>query len=80
MVGVLKDGSINAIKIVNEGETPGIGSQVRQEPFCGRFKNKKMADIGQVQAITGATISSRAVINSVTKKLKEVLAQVQDGK
>ncbi len=70
MVGMLKDGTITTIKILSQNETPGLGIRITEPSFTARFKNKK--DLSEVQAITGATISSKAVIDSVNKKAQEV--------
>ncbi len=43
--------------------------------FCARFKGKKISE--DIQAITGATISSQGLIDSVCKKAKEVLGYEQ---
>jgi Na+-translocating ferredoxin:NAD+ oxidoreductase RnfG subunit len=43
--------------------------------FTGRFSNKK--DLNQVEAISGATISSKAVIDSVQKRAEEIKALIK---
>ncbi len=78
MVGMLKDGTITVIKILSQNETPGLGARVAESSFTGQFRNKK--DLGGVQAITGATISSKAVIDSVKKKSAEVKARLENEK
>jgi len=70
MVGMLKDGTITAIKVLSQNETPGLGARVTALDFTGQFKDKK--DLNEVEAITGATISSKAVIDSVEKKAEEI--------
>ncbi len=70
LVGMLQDGTILAIKILNQNETPGLGSRVAGSEFTGQFKSKK--DLSDIQAITGATISSKAVIDSVKSKVEEI--------
>jgi Na+-translocating ferredoxin:NAD+ oxidoreductase subunit G len=93
MVGMKKDGTINAIKVLSQNETPGLGSRItevksdttifdflkgkkpdntRKPWFCEQFSNKNAADLSGIQAITGATISSRAVIDSVKAKTQEI--------
>ncbi len=73
MVGMTKEGAINAIKILSQNETPGLGAGVAEESFTSRFASKNIQNLGtQVEAITGATISSKAVIDSVEKKAKEI--------
>lgn len=66
------DGKITAIKVTNLSETPGLGSRVAEPDFLGRFSHRKISELSQVEAVTGATISSRAVIDSVKKKAEEV--------
>lgn len=68
---------IKAIEILEQVETPGLGSLITQDDFKNRFKNlntqpsiqlikgKKPINNNEVQAITGATISSKAVVRIV---------------
>jgi Na+-translocating ferredoxin:NAD+ oxidoreductase subunit G len=93
MVGMKLDGTIVAIKILNQSETPGLGSRIsevkdsttlfdifkgkQRDPFLKpwfqeQFSDKKDFELDKVLAITGATISSRAVINSVKTKALEI--------
>jgi electron transport complex protein RnfG len=76
LAGMLKDGTIVAIKVLSQNETPGLGAQVAESKFTGQFKNKK--DLNAVQAITGATRSSKAVIDSVKKKREEIRALLKN--
>jgi electron transport complex protein RnfG len=78
MVGMLTDGTITAIKILSQNETPGLGANVSGLEFTGQFKNIK--DVSLVQAITGATTSSEAVIDSVQKKAQEIKALINSRK
>ncbi len=71
---------IKAIKILNQNETPGLGSRVAEVSFTGRFSGVEAARVSGVQAITGATISSRAVISSVDLKAAEVREALRNGK
>jgi len=78
LVGMSQDGTIAAIKILNQNETPGLGARIAEPSFTGRFANKNIQDLSGVQAITGATISSKAVLNSVQEKVKEILELIKD--
>jgi electron transport complex protein RnfG len=80
MAGMFKDGTIKAIKILSQNETPGLGARVAEDSFASRFSNKGLQNLSEVEAITGATISSRAVIDSVKKKAEEIKAMVDSGK
>ncbi len=78
LVGMLKDGKITAIKILSQNETPGLGSRIADLSFTNQFKN--INDLSRVQAITGATISSQAVIDLVEKKALEVRDLIKNEK
>lgn len=78
MVAMALDGTINTIKILSQNETPGIGSQIAEAGFAGRFRHKNAQDLDEVQAITGATISSKAVIDSLKAKAKKMQGLIQD--
>lgn len=68
MVGFLPDGTIHDISVLEHKETPGLGTKLAEDPFRGQFKGKNPGsfdlrvkkDGGEVDALTGATISSRA--------------------
>jgi len=75
LVGYGVDQMIKKIYIASasEGlkETPGLGLKVKEPQFKDQFSNKMYIDLkstkdgGNIQAITAATISSRAVINGI---------------
>ncbi len=77
LVGMLKDGTITAIKVLSQKESRGYGSRIATPEFSDRFRNVK--DISKVQAITGATVSSRAVIESVRIKAAQVKLALEKG-
>ena len=72
LVGMLEDGTITAISILNQNETPGLGSRVTEPSFTGQFANRDVPSLDKVQAVTGATISSSAVIKSVKERASEI--------
>ncbi len=78
MVGMLKDGTIIAIKILSQNETPGLGARITESSFTRQFANRGAQNLNEVQAITGATISSKAVIDSVVKKAEEIKGLIKD--
>jgi electron transport complex protein RnfG len=80
MVGMTKDGTITAIKILKQNETAGVGARVVEPSFTGQFSNKNVQNLNEVQAITGATVSSGAVIDAVTQKAKEIKELIKDEK
>jgi len=79
MVGMKNDGEITAIKVISQNETPGLGTEVAGPLFTGRFSGKTPDNLKDIQAITGASISSQAVIDSVEKKAKEIRELLKNG-
>jgi electron transport complex protein RnfG len=80
IAGLSLDGNITAVKILNQNETPGLGARVTEGDFTGQFTHKNIQNLNEVQAITGATISSRTVIDSVSKKAEELKELIKDAK
>lgn len=78
MVGMEKDGTITAIKILSQNETPGLGANIAEPKFTGQFSNRNIQDLNQAEAITGATISSKAVIDSVKTRAEEIKALIEN--
>ncbi len=83
MVGLDNEGVITGIEILSHAETPGLGANAVKPEFKNRFMGKsgtltvdKVSNDGQnIQAITAATITSKAVtaaVNSVTAAFEEL--------
>ncbi|MFH1440838.1 MAG: FMN-binding protein, partial [Candidatus Omnitrophota bacterium] len=58
MVGMSLDGNITSVQILSQNETPGLGNRVAEPSFTDQFSGKSISALSEVQAITGATISS----------------------
>ncbi|MDD5098000.1 MAG: RnfABCDGE type electron transport complex subunit G [Candidatus Omnitrophica bacterium] len=80
LAGMNLQGVISAIKVISQNETPGLGMRITENKFTGQFKNQDTASLSGVQAITGATISSRAVMDSVIKKAQVIKELIKNGK
>lgn len=84
MLGLNLNLKISGIKILSQNETPGLGSRIAEDSFLNQFKNKNSLSLDGVQTITGATISSSAVIKSIEDKalgLKDILfKEISDAK
>ncbi|MHB8154708.1 MAG: FMN-binding protein [Candidatus Omnitrophota bacterium] len=80
LTGIFPDGKISAIKIISINETPGLGMRVMENKFTDQFNHQNSLDLSGVEAITGATISSRAVMNSVMKKAQEIKELIKNDK
>ncbi len=74
-VGFSPDGTIFNTKVLEHKETPGLGSKMTDPAFKDQFNDKDPSiftlkvkkDGGQVDAITAATISSRAFCDAIEK-------------
>jgi len=87
IVGVNKDlTNILGLEVLEQVETPGLGTKVTETPFTNQFinllvkpqidwvKGVEPSNPNEIQAITGATISSKAIVNIINngvKKLRE---------
>jgi electron transport complex protein RnfG len=86
MVGFLPDGTIRNISIIQQNETPGLGTKMKETKFKDQFNTKKPGDFklkvkkdgGSVDAITAATISSRAFCDAVDRANRNY--QMKGGK
>jgi len=86
IAGVDLNGVIQGVQILEHTETPGLGSRISEvrpgekEPwFTAQFKGKQGKTVTlkrDIDAITGATISSRAVTDAVRNAVNDFLAKV----
>ena len=66
--------SIKGIEILHQEETPGLGGRIAEDEFKNQFKGKPVEPEVSVDAITGATMTSRAfkkIINENVKSFRE---------
>lgn len=87
-VGVTLDGTLNDISILEISETPGLGMQA-PEVLVPQFHNKKVdafvytksgaAADNEIDAITSATITTKAVTDAVNGGLKVVHNLLEGG-
>lgn len=74
LVGVDPELHVKGMKILNQRETPGLGTHVEKPKFQQQFIGKGLKDAIEpkkdIDAITGATISSRAVCEGVKTVLR----------
>ena len=82
MVGFLPDGTVNNVNVLQQAETPGLGTKMCDEgnPLLGSIQGQKLEekklvdgklavakDGGDFDALTAATISSRAYVDAVNR-------------
>ena len=69
MVGVSKEGTILDIGITSHTETPGIGSKVTETGYTDRYKGLPAKKGLAVDAVSGATYSSKGVVAAVNEAI-----------
>ena len=79
VVGISDEGRLTDIKILSHTETPGLGAKAADPAFSGQFHEKIVEKIvvtttppaadNEIQAISGATITSEAVASGVNAAL-----------
>lgn len=90
IVGIKKDGQLMDMKILKHNETPGLGAKASDATFAEQFKLKKVSVLtvtktpavseNEIQAISGATITSKAVAAGVNAALEYWKTTFMEGK
>ncbi|MDF2593871.1 MAG: RnfABCDGE type electron transport complex subunit [Clostridia bacterium] len=86
LIGLNTEGQIKGVKILSHAETPGLGANATADSFLGQFiqKTPPLAVVkstpkdNEIEAITGATITSSAVAESVNDAAQYVQDHKQD--
>ena len=90
MVGISKEGKLAGIKILSQSETPGLGANATLPSFYEQYKEKPISkdlevvksgtsEDNQIQALTGATITSKAVTTGVNEAIKFYQENLEGG-
>ncbi|MCQ9206905.1 MAG: FMN-binding protein [Omnitrophica bacterium] len=67
-------GTIKGVEILHQEETPGLGGRIAEDEFKDQFKGRSVEPEISVDAITGATMTSKAfkkIINENVKSFKD---------
>ncbi len=86
IVGINPDLSFAGIKIISMSETPGLGAKAADEKFYGQFAQNKKGELtvvknqpspkeNEINAVSGATITSKAVTTGANCAL-EIAAEL----
>ena len=72
MTAISPDGKISNLAILDvSSETPGLGQNASKKEFYGQFKDKAdKISVTDIDTVTGATITSKAVTNAVNEALE----------
>ena len=68
--GMKSDGTIEQCKTLSHSETSGLGSKTAEDPYRNQYSGKSADTLSEVDAITGATISSNAYKNAIEDAFK----------
>lgn len=88
-VGITNEGVVNGYSITSIAETPGLGDKAKTEQFSGQFKNKDVdsftvvkappASDSEIESISGATITSAAMVNGVNACITYFQTELEGG-
>ena len=82
---------LTGLKVLEQVETPGLGDKIREswfedqfkglsiEPKIDYIKNRKPEKPNQIQAITGATITSKAVAEIINRRVRVVIDIIKES-
>jgi Na+-transporting NADH:ubiquinone oxidoreductase subunit C len=73
---------ISRLEVLSHGETPGLGGRIEEDEFLNQFKDldyssrvkivtRRKGEPGEVDAITGATKTSKSVENIINKGIED---------
>ncbi len=87
LIAVDKEIKVQKIDILSHAETPGLGDEIEKDEFKNQFRGKGIENIKLVkketteyiQAITGVTISCRAVTDDAVKNGLDFLTKTLKG-
>lgn len=93
MIGLSAElNNITSLEILEQVETPGLGTKVTEDPFRNQFKNlqttpqinwvkgKLPEKPNEIQTVTGATISSKSVVAIINAGLTKARQLKERGK
>ncbi len=78
MVGINTDLVIEKIKVISQAETPGLGANCEKPEFQAQFSGKQKAEMkvdkdgGAIISLTGATITTRTIANSIRSAMDKL--------
>lgn len=89
MVGIQNDGTVNGVSILSIDETPGLGMNAKEDTFKSQFNNKKVnlftytktgsTSSSEIDAISGATVTTKAIVNGVNASISAFNTLVEEG-
>lgn len=88
VVAISKDDKVSGVKVLAHSETPGLGAKISEDKFTSRFKDKPATGLLEVvkvtpnkdievEAISGATTSSKASVTAVNEAITFYLENIK---
>lgn len=88
MIAISNEGKMTGLKVISHSETPGLGAKIDEDKFKERFKNVPIdkgismvkttpTSENEVEGVTGATISSKAVGTAVNEAINYYRVNIQ---
>lgn len=88
MIAISSKGKMTGLKVISHSETPGLGAKIDEDKFKERFKNVPIGkgismvkttptSENEVEGVTGATISSKAVGTAVNEAINYFKVNIQ---
>ena len=82
MTGIDTEGNITGVVILSHDETPGLGANAEKPDFLNQYLQPapegglsvikyQAPSQGQIEAMTGATVTSTAVTNAVNQAIEQ---------
>lgn len=89
IAGILMEGNFAGIRVVDNSETPNLGTLIEEEPFTSTFEGKTITEAltavadpsadNEVLMLSGATVSTGAVVTGVNKAREAFIEFLSDG-
>ena len=88
MTGIKADGEVSGVNVLSMEETPGLGAKGKEDGFLSQYKGSDSPNLavskdgGEINALSGATITSRAITKAVNQAIeisKNYLGTVSDS-
>ena len=85
LIGLEDAETVKGISIVKHSESPGLGARIVEDAYKNQYNDLKITDSdmtfngGNIDSITGATISSRAVADAVRVTALEKVREIFEG-
>ncbi|MBQ9902888.1 MAG: RnfABCDGE type electron transport complex subunit G [Clostridia bacterium] len=76
MTGIRNNGEISGVTILSMEETPGLGARGKEDSFLRQYKGHDHSSLavskdgGEINALSGATITSRAITKAVNEAVE----------